>query len=251
MQFLDRSASGTRTVAWARKIIANGRAHLEFNHLLTGEQQHILSVELPKIEEKIHGVANAHDSYRHFLDTTFVSIGARQRVANFLVDVAFEEGRAYFVGKKRQIEADHPGFLARFLSGNPLSRVLRAGNVRTVLFARTAAHTVSSLSSSTFPQAPAIESSLHSSADLLESFNNERAQLNGRERPPLKVAVERASTDLREALIRMNSTLRLHFPEMFIESLYPRLAKRGGRIVDVDDEDNDEEVDEDVVLASE
>lgn len=249
MQFLDRSASGSRTVAWARKIIANGRAHLELNYLLTKEQRSVLAAELPKIEAKIGTLAKANDKYRHFLDTKFVTVGAQQRVANYLVDVAFEEGRGLLIGKRREVENHQPGLIARFLSGNPLSRVLRAGNVRAVTLARSAADTASLLPEALFPFVPSIEKSLRSAADQLDVFNTERAKLNNIERPPLRLAVERASADLREELIKTNARLRLHFSDLFIDSLYPQLDKRSTRVID--DEDDEEVVVEENLSAAE
>lgn len=242
MKFLSRSASGTRTVAWGRKISANGRAHLEHNPLLTPLQRSALSSELPTIEARIEALASANDSYRKFLETRFVQISAMQRVANYCVDVAFEEGRGLLIGKRREVENHQPGLISRFLGGNPLSRVLRAGHVRTVALARAAAHTVSLLPEAQFPFVHGIEHSLRSAADQLDGFNTERAYLNNIERPPLRLAVERASADLREELIKMNARLRQHFSDLFIDSLYPELDKRSTRVIDEADDEFEEEL---------
>lgn len=240
MQFMDSGASGTRHALWVLKILANGSAHLELNEDLTPQQRKALTSELALVQQKSTAVAEANAKYRRFLDTGLLLVGAKQRVANYLCDVALEDGRGQLSAKRRDAESVVPGILSRFTEGFSLSRALAAGHARTVEIARRAADVVSLLPDDRFAFAAAVESALRAAATRLEAFNAERQRLDDDERAPLRLAVERAILDLRETLAQVNGRLRTHFSARFIDSLYPDLDPKGRQLADDDAADDDD-----------
>ena len=143
---LTRSASGARHLRWGREILATVKAHLDLNDLLTDPQRTALHAEVANLEDLLGPLTTAVVAYRGFLDNAHVDIRAKQRVANYLCDDAQTRTDAQMRPYKATINQALPGGgYARIFSRLPMSRVLRAGHVRTAQLALTAAQTLRSL----------------------------------------------------------------------------------------------------------
>jgi hypothetical protein len=237
MQKLSRSASGARHLRWAREIRATLSAHREVNTQINSDQKKALAAAITKLDTRIKALASAIEPYREFLEHAHVDVRARQRVANFLCDEAQRLADGGLRPHRREIDSVLPGGYSTILAKTPLSRVLRAGHEKTVEYAERAASLVRTLPAKVPGTAP-LANGLEKAAGLLRSFNTEAESLEA-QRAPLKSAVQKAIFDLREELDQMDGRLRSHCSQVFIDSLYPELSRKGTAVADEEDEDDD------------
>lgn len=239
MQKLSRSASGQRHLRWVREITATSMAHMEHNYLLTPAQKQALEHEGRLLAPLVDALTRAVTPYRDFVDNAHVMVRARQRVGDFLCDEAQRESNGRLLPRKREIDdiLRGQGGFAAILSKTRLSRVLNAGREMTVKFARNARDLVRSLPP-TIPGAAEVADLLHRAADTLAAFNQQSEDLEAT-RAPLRLGVQKAVYELREALDQMDGRLRTHFSQDFIDSLYPELTARGTAIADEPDDEDD------------
>ncbi|UQA56241.1 hypothetical protein [Polyangium aurulentum] len=237
MEKLSRSASGARHVRWAREILGTLRAHHQVNELLSTDQKNALSAEIGKLEPRIQALVGSVGPYRDFVEHAHVDVRARQRVANYLCDEAQRAADGALRPHRKEIDSILPGGYAAILSKTTLSRVLRAGHEKTVEFADRAASMLRSLPAKVPGTAP-LADALDKAAGMLRGFNEQAVGLEA-QRQPLRSAMTKAIFELREELDQMDGRLRSHFSPMFIDSLYPELARKGAAVADDADEDDD------------
>ncbi|UQA58240.1 hypothetical protein [Polyangium aurulentum] len=237
MEKLSRSASGARHVRWAREILTTLRAHHEVNKQLTDTQKQALAAEIERVETRIHALAESVVPYRDFIEHAHIDVRARQRVADYLCDDAQRRADGDLRGYRKEIDSILPGGYASIFSKTPLSRVLRAGREKTVELAERAASMVRTLPAR-IPGTALIADRLDEAASLLGGFNEQAKALDD-QRQPLRMAVHKATFELREELDQMDGRLRSHFTQIFIDSLYPELSRKGTAIADDTDEDDD------------
>jgi len=237
MEKLSRTASGTRHLRWAREVLATLRAHHDANTALSVDQKKTLADEVSRVEPRVHTLECAVVPYRDFIDRAHVDIRARQRVADYLCDDAQRQADGALKPHRAEIASVLPGGYSAILSNQRLSVVLKAGRQKTVKLARTAASILRTLPPKIPGTAP-LADALDQAAGLLDQFN-QTAETIEAQRLPLKSAVQKAIIELREELDQMDGRLRSHFSQLFIDSLYPELAKGGAVVADEDDEDDD------------
>ncbi|MDI1445268.1 hypothetical protein [Polyangium sp. 6x1] len=237
MEKLARSASGARHVRWARELLASLHAHHAVNERLSEDQKKALAAEIGRLAPRVQSLGESVGLYRSFIDHAHVDIRARQRVANFLCDEAQRGADGALRPHRKEIDHILPGGYATILSKVSLSRVLRAGNEKTVTFAERAAGAIRSLPAKIPGTAP-LADALDQAAELLRSFNKQSDALED-QRQPLRSSVQKNIFEIREELDQMDGRLRSHFSQDFIDSLYPELTKKGSAVADEDDEDDD------------
>ncbi|MFT3766209.1 MAG: hypothetical protein QM820_11955 [Minicystis sp.] len=233
---LTRTASGTRHLGWARKVLACAQAHLKHNYLLTPEQQAALAAEVKTLESLVTALQSAVTPYRAFVEEAYLDLHAAQTVADYLCDEAQKDANGRLSPRRTEIDAflKPQGGFAAILSKKPLSRVLRAGRKATESMARNAGNLVSSIPANILPTKD-IAGALLKAADLFKGFLDQEEKVVDPQRTPLKLAVNTAVYNLREGLDQMDGRLRSHFSEAFIDSLYPEAEegrdrrRRGGR----------------------
>lgn len=238
-QMIDLNASGTRQVQWGEEIAAALTAQLEHNPFLTEKQKEAIRQELPVVEAKVAQLSAAAVPYAAFLSKGYVKSNAEQRVVNYVGDVVLQEAVALTRGRRAEAEKAVPGILSRITSGHALSKVLVAGHETFVGMLRAAADELSLLPD-TFSFAARSAAALDETADRLDGLNKRRREQIDSQRAPLRTAVQKASLELRETLYQVNGRLRTHFTDAFIDSLYPRLDRKGSKIVDEPSEDDEE-----------
>lgn len=239
MQKLARTASGQKHLRWLREIIATIKAHQQHDYLLTDAQRKALSAELKILEPMVAALDKAVAPYRDFIEHAHVEVRARQRVGDYLCDEGQRDADGRLRPRKKDIDkllAGQGGFSAIF-SKTSLSRVLDAGRAATVGFAETGAGLLRALPASMGP-VDELADALDRAAAVLRGFNEEARALDGK-RLPLRVAVQKAMFELREALDQMDGRLRTHFSQAFIDSLYPELTSKGAAVADEPDEEDD------------
>lgn len=238
MEKLARSASGTRHVRWSREILASLHAHHAVNEPLSEDQKKALAAEIGRLAPRVQSLAESVGLYRSFIDHAHVDIRARQRVANYLCDEAQRTADGALRPHRKEIDDILPGGgYATILSKVSLSRVLRAGNDKTVTFAERAAGAIRSLPAK-IPGTGPLADALYQAAELLRGFNKQSVALED-QRQPLRSSVQRNIFELREELDQMDGRLRTHFSQNFIDSLYPELTRKGTVVADEEDEDDD------------
>ena len=237
MEKLSRSSSGVRHLRWGREILATMRAQDAVNARLPEAQKTVLQGEITKVAARVDTLAKAVGPYRDFIDSAHVDVRAKQRVANYLCDEAQRDADSGLKRYKHDIDTILPGGFSAILAKTPLSRVLKAGHEKTVEFAERAAGMVRSLPAS-IPGTGAIADTLEKAAELLRGFNEEARKIE-EQRQPLKAAVNKAIFELREELDQVDGRLRSSFSQLFIDSLYPELTRKGSTVADEDDEDDD------------
>lgn len=239
MERLSRRASGVRHLRWGREVLATAKAHLEVNDKLSEGQRAALSAETDGLGQRVTALEAAVGPYRAFVDGAHVQIRASKRVANFLCDEVWREADGAFRHTRQDLERAVPGFWARFTSGLPLSRVLRAGHEATVRVARKAAGALQALPAERFGAAPVIASAFGGAADRLDALLRKESDEIDPQRYPLRAAVEGEIGRMREHLEQMDGRLRSELSSAFIESLYPELAKGATAVADEADDDDD------------
>ncbi len=147
---------------------------------------------------------------------------AEQRVANFLCDRALRDAEAGVRPHRQSLDQAVPGFWGRLLSNGTLSALLRAGHERTVAACEAAASTLRSAPTFAGNFAP-LADALDKAAVLLDGLNQKLTTAIEPQRLPLKSDVLRTTAELRKFLDQMDGRLRSHFPQDFIDSLYPEL----------------------------
>lgn len=240
MAKLTRNASGQKHLRWLREIIATIKAHQQHDYLLTDAQRKALGAELKLLEPLAATLDKAVAPYREFVENAHVEVRARQRVGDYLCDEGQREADGRLRPRKRDIDAllaGRGGFSAIF-SKTSLSRVLGAGRAATVGFAETGAGLLRALPASTGPVGE-LADALDRAAEMLRKFNLESDALEAR-RLPLRMAVQKAVIEVREALDQMDGRLRTHFSQDFIASLYPELTRKGTAVADEPDEEDDD-----------
>lgn len=238
---LSKASSGLRHLRWAKQILANIQAHQAHNYLVTPEQQSALTTEVQSLETLVASLGGAVGPYRVFVEEAYAKVRAAQTIGDYLCDEAQRGAQAAVSPRRNQIDEvfkAHGGFPAIF-SFKPLSRVLRSGREATEAMARTAGILLAGVPKQ-IVDTTAISAALVKAADLLKGFLKEEKETIDPQRTPLKLAVTTAIYNLREGLEQMDGRLRTHFPDVFIDSLYPAL-KKGGTALAV--EDDDEEAD--------
>jgi len=238
---LKRGASGARHLRWGREIFATVDAHLAHNNRLTEEQRALLTPERATGARLLGNLETAVGGYTTFLITGHLQIRAELRVANFLADEQQRITDGTLRPHRAAIAEVLPGGLSSVFSKLPLSRVLRAGHVKTAQLAHAAATAVSTLSGmGGLPVLTPLADGLDEAGDRLETLVEKLDKEIEPQRRPLKLAVERAVLELREELERMDARLRARFSPAFIESLYPELSRGARAVADEDDADDDD-----------
>lgn len=235
---LSKTASGTRHLRWARVIQARLRAHLQHNSRLTADQKTALAAEQTKLDVLVIDLDARVVPYRDFLASAYLDTQAAQIVADYLCDEAQRDAGGRLMPRKKQIDdfLKAEGGYAAILSNKPLSRVLRAGREATEAMARRAGTLILTIPASILDTKD-IGNALLAAADLLKGFIDEEKNTIDPKRAPLRLAVNTAVYHLREGLDQMDGRLRTHFPDFFIDSLYPEL-NQGGRAIAGDDEED-------------
>jgi len=238
---LKRGASGARHLRWGREIFATVDAHLAHNNRLTEEQRALLTPERATGARLLGNLETAVGGYTTFLITGHLQIRAELRVANFLADEQQRITDGTLRPHRAAIAEVLPGGLSSVFSKLPLSRVLRAGHLKTAQLAHAAATAVSTLSGmGGLPVLTPLADGLDEAGDRLETLVEKLDKEIEPQRRPLKLAVERAVLELREELERMDARLRARFSPAFIESLYPELSRGARAVADEDDADDDD-----------
>ncbi len=238
---LRRGASGARHLRWGREIFATVDAHLAHNHRLTEEQRALLTPERATGARLLGNLETAVGGYSTFLMTGHLQIRAELRVANFLADEQQRAADGALRPHRATIAEVLPGGLSSVFSKLPLSRVLRAGHVKTAQLAHATATAVSTLSGmGGLPVLTVLADGLDEAGDRLETLIEKLDKEVEPQRRPLKLAVERAVLELREELELMDARLRARFSPAFIESLYPELSRGARAVADEDDADDDD-----------
>lgn len=239
MAKLARNASGQKHLRWVREINATAKAHQQHNYLLTDPQRKALTAEMKVLDPFVAALDKSVGPYRDFIDHAHIEVRARQRVGDFLCDEGQRESNGRLRARKKDIDKflSSQGGFAAITSKTSLSRVLNAGRAATVRFAETAASLIRGLPAALGP-VDELADALDRAAALLEGFNKEADDLEGK-RLPLRMAVQRAVFELREALDQMDGRLRTHFSQEFIDSLYPELTNKGTSVADEPDEEDD------------
>lgn len=238
---LAKTASGARHLRWVKRIVATVHAHQKHNYLLTPDQQNALTTELATLTPLVTTLADAVAPYRAFVEEAYLDVHAAQTVADYLCD----EGQRNAHGRlsPRRAELDKffkaQGGFAAIFSKKPLSRVLRAGREATEAMARTAGILIGTIPSN-IVDAQEVSAALIKAADLFKGFLTEEKDVIDPKRTPLKLAVNTAVFHLREGLDQMDGRLRTHFPDAFIDSLYPELKKGGAALAEEDDDGADD-----------
>ena len=217
------------------------RAHLEINDLLDTPRRDALGAEIQALDGLLTNLDVVVTPYRAFVDQALGDIRARQRVANYLCDVAQQKADGAMRPHRPQIGKLLTGGFTSIFSGLPLSRVLTVGHARTAqlaLDAGAALHVVAVA----VPEAAPLADRLDKVGALLTGLVKEQTDTIAPQRRPLRLAVDRAVLELREGLEKIDARLREHFPELFIESLYPELARKGTAIASDDEEEEDDDV---------
>lgn len=214
-------------------------AHQEVNYLLTREQKKALHAEAATVRAALTALEKAVVPYRTHIEQALVGIRARQRVGDYLVDTALRQADGSLRPHQADLDAAVPGGFSRVFSGLALSKALAQGYDRTAALSLAGAAALRSLPASV-PGTGPLADALERAGELLAGFNKTRAEEIESERLPLKGAVERALFALREALEQADGRLRSHFPQSFIESLYPELDRAATKVSDEPpDEDDD------------
>ena len=243
---MDRTASGARHHRWGGEVLATINAHIEENGTLSEEQLALLVAELASGQALHANLGAAVDAYRRWLSTGRVGIRASLRVANFLLDQQQVATESALRPHRKALADVLPGGIATIFSKLPLSRVLRAGNVRAAKIARTGASVIATVSGTGgLPVLTPLAEGLDAGAARLELLVKKLDEEIEPQRLPLKHAVERAVLELREGFARMDARLRDKFTADFIESLYPELARGSRAVRDEDDADDDDSEGED------
>ena len=238
---LKRSASGARHLRWAREVFATVDAHLAHNNRLTEEQRPLLIAEQATGATLMGNLESAVGRYTTFLHTGHVRIRAELRVANFLADEQQRITEGTLRPHRETIAKVLPGGISSVFSKLNMSRVLRAGHVKTAQLARSGATTVSTISGmGGLPVLTELAGGLDGVADRMETLIEKLDEEIEPQRRPLKLAVERAVLELREELEQMDARLRARFSPAFIESLYPELSRGARAVADEVDEDDDD-----------
>jgi len=89
------------------------------------------------------------------------------------------------------------------------------------------------------PDLTPVAEELAEAASILNGFNEAFANIEARERLPLKNALFRAIESIRQALTQMDARLSSLLSSAFVESLYPKLTLDGSIVADEGDADDD------------
>ncbi len=235
---LIRGASGARHLRWARQILANAKAHSAFDYLLTEPQKSALATEVGVLEGLVARLAGSVSAYGDFLATAYVDSRAKQSVGDYLCDQAQIRAEGHLKPRRADVDRALPGGFSSVFSGMPLSRIRASGREATVAYARVAATQIRSLPASL--EATALADALERAAGVLAGFHEEERATIDPKRVPLRHDVEMAVHDLREGLEQIDGRLRTHFPQSFIDSLYPPLSRTRVRVAADPDEDDDD-----------
>ena len=230
MEKLSRGASGLRHLRWSREILATLEAHYEHNPRLAQPEREVLLAEALKLRGLVSALSAAVKPYRDFLERRRVQFRGMQRVGRFLCD----EARAH--AEKSLLPLGAEGLLSADRTRR--SRGSTEGPEGTVELAREAAVAMRSIARSV-PALSTIADELTEAATILDGFNEAFANLESRERLPLKTALESAIESLRQGLTDLDGRLRSRFSPSFVESLYPKLTRDGSIVADEGDGDDD------------
>jgi hypothetical protein len=230
MEKLSRSASGLRHLRWSREILATLEAHYEHNPRLSQPEREAVLEEAIKLRSLVTALSEAVKPYRDFLERRRVQFRGMQRVGRFLCEGA--RARA----EKSLLPHGAEGLLSG--DGTRKSRGLAEGPKGTAELTREAAAAMRSIGRS-IPDLAPISDELTEAAAILEGFNEAFANLEARERLPLKTALESAIESLRQALTQMDGRLGTLLSPALVESLYPKLTRDGSIVADEGDEDDD------------
>jgi hypothetical protein len=230
MERLSRRASGLRHLRWSREILATLEAHYEHNPRLTQPEREVVLDEAIKLRALVEALSAAVKPYRDFLERRRVQFRGMQRVGRFLCDGA--RARA----EKSLLPLGAEGLLAGDRTHK--SRGLAEAPRGTAELTREAAVAMRSIGKAVPDLAP-LADELDEAASILEGFMEAFANLEARERLPLKTALESAIEALRGALARMDARLGALLSPAFVESLYPMLTRDGSIVADDGDADDD------------
>lgn len=230
MEKLSRGASGLRHLRWSREILATLEAHYEHNPRLAQPEREVVLDEAIKLRALVNALSAAVKPYRDFLERRRVQFRGMQRVGRFLC----EEARAH--AEKSLLPLGAEGLLSGDRTRR--SRGLPEGPEATVELARECSVAMRSLVKSV-PELAPIADELAEAAAILEGFNDAFANLEARERLPLKTALEGAIEALRQGLNLLDGRLRTRLSPTFVENLYPKLTRDGSIVADEGDEDDD------------
>ena len=230
MEKLSRSASGLRHLRWAREILATLEAHYEHNPKLTLLEREAVLAEAVKLRAVVTALSAAVKPYRDFLERRRVQFRGMQRVGRFLCESA----------RARAEKSLLPLGAEGLLSGDRTrkSRGMAEAPKGTAELTREAASAMRSICKSV-PDLIPLADELAEAASILEGFNEAFANIEARERLPLKTALESAIESIRKALTQMDERLSPLLTPTFVESLYPKLTRDGSIVADEGDADDD------------
>jgi len=224
MAFLDKGASGTMHRQWGKQIGATLKAHEKHNYLLSDTARALIAKERADLDLKLVRLDGSVTGYRAFVENAFIEVRANQRVADFLVDTAQTNAKAAVLPVKAEVDAVLPAGAVSIWSGQPLSRILRAGRQATIRFGNMTASKVRSLpGKDMFAFKEVIASAIEKGTALLESFVAEERDQIEPKRLPLRSAMEGDIFALRDFLTKMNGRLLQELSQAFVDSLYPDL----------------------------
>jgi hypothetical protein len=237
MAKLARTASGARHLRWGLEIAATMRAHLQYNERLSSAAQRPpLGAELALLDTQLGLLEGAVLPYQRFIQQAHLEVRAKQRVADYLCDEAQRDADSSLRRHRSVVDQKIKGGFGAIWSKAPMSRVLKAGRQATAQFALQAATLIQTLPETL--QAAPLAAALERAGKMLDGFNKESEALEA-ERGPLRAAVEKQVAALRELLEQVDGRLRTHFPQAFIDSLYPELSRSGTAIADEEDGEDD------------
>jgi hypothetical protein len=230
MEKLSRTASGLRHLRWAREILATLEAHYEHNPKLAQRDRDAVLDEAVKLRTLVNSLSAAVKPYRDFLERRRIQFRGMQRVGRYLCSAARVRAEKSLLplGAEGLLSADR----------TRRSRGSADGPQGTAEVTREAEAAMRSISKSVPDLAPIAEE-LSEAAAILEGFNEAFANLEARERLPLKTALEGAIDALRQGLGQMDGRLGQLLSTGFVESLYPKLTRDGSIVADEGDEDDD------------
>lgn len=230
MDKLSPGASGLRHLRWSREVLASLEAHYEHNPLLVTAERDLVLDAAVKLRALVVALSGAVKPYRDFLERRRTSFRGMLRVGVHLCVTA--RARA----EKALLPHGAEGLLAPDRTRR--SHGLDAGPEDLAEGTREAARAMRSIASS-LPELSVLADQLAEAAAILEGFREAFANLEARERVPLEAALESAKGALHEGLTDLDARLEKALGRVFVDSLYPALARGGTIVADTGDENDD------------
>lgn len=221
--FLSFSNSSDKHVLFGEDVGLRIDAHLHINHQLTAEQKAELEKERKRLQPYIDTVFEAAACRAEHFGLTYRQLKAQQDVADYLCDYELRQLDALSRPFRDQLGQFIKGGAGQLMQGLVLSRALRLSAARTASVVQGAAVLLRQVPTK-IPFAAPMAGRLERAGTSLFQVNDKLAALEA-ERSTLANREYQAKVELREAMQQMNGRLRSHFPQAFIESLYPQPVK--------------------------